>query len=247
MYIEYKNGTHAPYNQSYPNCRSSPFITFSFASGRWIPSNDFPSSSLVKSGFSLYKCKIFAAFWVALGRWRLTIRSSISCCAMFKKRANSHHCVAIHLDSISISLPERWLAFVMNHLKVKSYWFQSSIEASQLYYINKSIIFHLLNAHCGFFFTKKISCKVKMFEKQVQTRVNVLLPTNWLTSCLSVFRNRKNAYTSFWTIGLVQMTSKSPCWVPTSKFRHLVDQIINGNPFVYMDLPQNLGIRATAR
>ena len=40
------------------------------------------------------------------------------------------------------------------------------------------------------------------------------------------------------------MTSESPCWVAPSTFRLLVDQIMNGNRFVYMhDLPPNLGIR----
>ena len=40
-------------------------------------------------------------------------------------------------------------------------------------------------------------------------------------------------------IGLLKMA--------TSKFQRLVDQIMTGNPFVYMNLPPNLGIHARAQ
>ena len=38
-------------------------------------------------------------------------------------------------------------------------------------------------------------------------------------------------------INILRLVIMSPCWMEISNFQNLVDQIMKGNPFVYMDLP----------
>ena len=43
------------------------------------------------------------------------------------------------------------------------------------------------------------------------------------------------------------MALVSPCLVATSKFQRLLDQIMNGNPYVYVNWTPDLGIRSITK
>ena len=67
----------------------------------------------------------------------------------------------------------------------------------------------------------------------IETRVEIDVGTRARrasVSTLFIFEFSQTNSTSV-SIGLLQMTPMTPCWVANSKFRHLVAQIMNDNPF----------------